>query len=258
MKDRNLQICSGIEKLYASSIYPDCPKKDLCDDGKHRFSKKPKMPYIGRNYGNKSKVPNLLFISLDAGEEIDNYHTIPEIRKGVEDKPPRIHLSNAKTRHWHQTFDIADILLAPYIGKQIKDEKGISFVDSYIAHTNSAKCTQNKDNRKSADAILFSNCHPFVLKEIQLFDADIIVTQGGYAAKTLENDIFAIVEDKILESTHNGKDVSLTIYIREVNGKKTLHIPMYHPSYFRGYWAQKQTLEDNLKDIQKIVQEIME
>ena len=51
----NKEICTNIENLYVSSIYPNCPKRHLCDSGLHNLSKKPKMPYIGRDYGNNPK-----------------------------------------------------------------------------------------------------------------------------------------------------------------------------------------------------------
>jgi len=248
----NKEICTNIENLYCSSIYPDCPKKHLCDNGLHNFSKRPKMPYIGRDYGNNSKIPNLLFISLDSGDEYENYHTVEEIRNGVETNPPRENPGKDKVKHWYQTFDIATIFINKYLDESVK--KGVSYADSFVAHTNSAKCTQNKEKRKIADANLFENCRGFVVKEIPLFDADVIITQGNPAKYCLNT--YTIIKKIDLETIHNGNDIIFPIYIRETNNKKILHIPMYHPSYFKGYRGQKKAFKDNLDTIYKIVEEI--
>lgn len=246
----NTEICKNIENFFTSNIYPNCPKKQLCDRGQDRISIKPKMPYIGRNYGNNPQIPNLLFISLDSGIEYPNYHTIEEIRTGVEKDPPRYNpKENEGKQHWYQTFDIATLLLDKYIDNSIK--KGVSYVDPFISHTNSAKCTQNKEDKGQADSHFFYNCLEFVIKEIPLFNADIIITQGILAQNCLKE--YLIREKIVLETTHNGKGVKLSIYIRELNNKKILHIPMYHPSYYRGYWGHKQALSENLKRITDII-----
>jgi|LSQX01.3.fsa_nt_gb hypothetical protein len=251
----NERICESIRSLYTSSIYPNCPKKELCGQGLPRFSRKPKMPYIGIDYGNSPEIPNLLFISLDSGDDVNlkNCHTIEEIRDDVKKNPPRNRFR--KTNHWYQTFDIATLLLDNYIDESIKT--GVSYVDTFIAHTNAAKCTQNKEDRKEADRILFNNCREFVQREIPLFNADIIITQGVQARNTLR--IFPIIEETertILKTIHKEKEVNFEIFIREINGKKTLHIPMYHPSYYRGYWRHKKAIVDNLQLIIAIMQEL--
>ncbi|MCE5321407.1 MAG: hypothetical protein LLF93_09960 [Bacteroidales bacterium] len=243
------EICKNIENLFTSNIYPNCPKKQLCDRGQEKISIKPKMPYIGRNYDNNPQIPNLLFISLDSGEEYENYHNIEEIRTGVEKTPPRYNPGKDVKKHWYQTFDIATLLLDKYFDNSIK--KGVSYVDSFISHTNSAKCTQNKEGREQADSHFFYNCLEFVIKEIPLFNADIIITQGILAQNCLKE--YLIREKIVLETTHNGAEVKLPICIRELNNKIILHIPMYHPSYYRGYWGHKQALSENLKRITDII-----
>lgn len=138
----NKVIIKNIEDLYTSSIYPNCPRKTLCNNtNSDGFSKKPKMPYIGREYGNNSSVPKLLFVSLDSGDEYDNLHTVEEIRTEVENNPPR-RTGQDKGKHWYQTFDIAGELLKSYFVNIPENE--IEFTDQYIAHTNSSKCTQSK------------------------------------------------------------------------------------------------------------------
>jgi hypothetical protein len=250
----NNVICKDIENLFVSSIYPDCPKKPFCDNLKEfGFSKKPKMPFIGRQYATNPKIPNLLFISLDSGDEYANYHTIDEIRKGVEDNPPRLNPGKGEVvRHWYQTFDLAALILGYYFPESLKI--GGSYVDAFVAHTNSAKCTQSKKGREQADNRLFENCREFILKEIPFFDAQIIITQGIPAKNCLSP--FLISETIVLEAIHNDKEIQLPIYIRKINGKNVLHIPMNHPSFFKGYWGQKQVLKINMDKIIDIIEKV--
>jgi len=250
LMNMNEEICTNIENLYISTIYPNCPKKALCESGQQNFSKKPKMPYIGRDYGNNPKIPNLLFISLDSGDENENCHTIEEIRNDVKTNPPRKNPGKDIVKHWYQTFDIATLFLDYYLDESIK--KGVSYVDTFVAHTNSAKCTQNKEKRKQADANVFENCFGFVVEEIPLFNADLIITQGIPAQYCLN--AYKIRDTIVLETTHNGKDIKFPIFLREKNNKIFLHIPMFHQSYFKGYWGQKQAFRENLEKIIEIVE----
>jgi len=245
----NTEICKNIENLFTSNIYPNCPKKQLCDQGQEKISTKPKMPYIGRNYGNNPQIPNLLFISLDSGKAYPDCFTIGEVRASVEENPPRYNPGKDAILHWYQTFDIATLLLDKYFDDSIK--KGVSYVDSFIAHTNSAKCTQSKESNKQADSHFFNNCREFVIKEIPLFNADIIITQGIHAQSCLNE--YIISETIVLETIYKGKEVKFPIYIREINFKKTLHIPMYHQRCGKVYWGQKQAFSENIKRITDII-----
>lgn len=252
----NDEIIKNIEDLYTSSIYPNCEKKNLCSHEKlEEFSKKPKMPYVGREYGNNINIPNLLFLSLDSGLEHPELHTIQEIRKEVETEHPRT-IGRGTSNHWYQTFDIAELILKHFfVDFQMMKEKDVFYTDRFIAHTNSSKCTQNKEGRAQADNNLFYNCREFVRKEIPLFNANIIITQGAKAEQVLDS--FEVIEKKVFDSIHNGKPVTLPTFIRIINKKQVLHIPMYHQSYYKGYWGQKKVLMENIEQIKMILNQIM-
>lgn len=228
-------------------------RKKSVEEGYLISQKNQKCRIIGSNYANNPKIPNLLFISLDPGDERENYHSIEDIRKDVKNYPPRENVKD-KIKHWYQTFDIATLFLDKYLDESIK--KGVSYADTFFAHTNSAKCTQNKIHREQADANVFNNCREFVVKEIPLFNADIIITQGVQAEHCLN--AYKKVEKFILETIHNGKEIKLPIYLREINNKKILHIPMSHPSYFKKYWGQKKAFKENLERIIKILEQAKE
>ena len=143
---KNTELVSIIENWYNNSIYPKCPKYIECKKDCDNFSKRPKMCYIGRKYNEYDQIPNLVFLSLDSGSEVN--YTIEEIRNGVEKDPPQ---SFEKNKHWYQTFDIAKLILSPFLDESVK--KTNNFVNPFIVHTNSAKCTQNKTNNSEADKI---------------------------------------------------------------------------------------------------------
>ncbi|PYQ74283.1 MAG: hypothetical protein DMG01_21090 [Acidobacteria bacterium] len=46
----------------------------------------------------------------------------------------------------------------------------------HFAHMNSAKCCQNNPRNAQAAAVLFENCRPFIAKELELLQPDIIVS----------------------------------------------------------------------------------
>lgn len=251
----NNEICNKVEELYTSSIYPVCPKRQLCDNNScFKLSEKPKMPYIGREYGNNPEIPNLMFISLDSGIEHPDTHTVKEVRESVESHPPRLDLDSGNDvgKHWYQTFDIASYILDSYINDSIKND--VTFIDKFIVHTNSAKCTQNKPRKELADNNLFINCRDFVLQEIALLNAQVIISQGNQAQDCLNR--FPLVEKKILKTIHNEKNIELPIFIRKINNNNVLHIPMYHQSYYKGYWGQKKALLDNLDEVRLIIRQI--
>lgn len=252
----NQEICKNIEDLYTSNIYPNCPNKQLCNnENSEILSKKPKMPYIGREYGNNTQIPNLLFLSLDSGLEHPNLHTIKELRTSVETENPRAP-GPGNVNHWFQTFDIAEFILKDFFtdfNELIKHNP--FYTDLFIAHTNSSKCTQNKSGKAQADNHLFKNCKPFVIQELGLFNAHIIITQGKKAEECLA--VYEVVEKRIIETNHNGEQIKLSVFIKTIDSKKTLHIPMYHQSYYRGYWGQKKVLFDNIDQIQTIIQQLM-
>jgi uracil-DNA glycosylase family 4 len=247
----NEKIVAEVERFYFETVYPKCPKYEMCKKDWPNFSVKPKMSYIGREFGNNTSIPNLVFLSLDSGDEYNNYHTITEIRDGVEDvkQRPQNCVGIEKTRHWYQTFDLAKIILDPFLPDSLKI--GNAYVNPYIVHTNSAKCTQNKPNRNKADDFIFHNCREFVIKELELYNPDIIITQGRLAEVVLNH--FSENCRYNIETIHNSKNVKMSIFERNLTGKRIIHIPTYHPTYFKGYWSQKTNISNNVEIISQIV-----
>ena len=244
---KNNQIVSSLENWYCENIYPVCPKLSKCQENCQSFSKKPKMCYIGKEYGNSSEIPNLVLVSLDSGsqDEINPLYTINQIRNNVEERAPQIF---EKNKHWYQTFDLAKIILSPFIIDSIKNSEFL--VNPYIVHTNSAKCTQNKSGNAIADDRLFDNCREYVITELELLKPKIVITQGSKADIVLNH----FKEIDRIEFKLNNKQ--LLIIIRVINNVKVVHIHTYHPSYYRGYWAQKEIIVNNVEVIAKLIKEV--
>jgi hypothetical protein len=207
------------------------------------------MCYLGKEYGNSPEIPKLVFISLDSGgeDEDDDLCTINQIRSSVEINPPQNCKGKDKIKHWYQTFDLAKIILSSFIQESLKIDE--CYVNPYIVHTNSAKCSQKKDKNAEADGILFKNCKEYSAMEIQLLKPEIVVSQGVKA-----DDVLGCFEetDRV---TFTDNEKSLTIVTRKIDNKIFLHISLYHPRY--GYYrSQKKILVNNIEKIKAMIIQI--
>lgn len=250
----NNEIVESVTRFYEPHIYPICPKIGDCNrENSEKFSKMPKMSYIGREYGNKREIPNLVFLSLDSGDTKENYSTISQLRNYTENDDI---MRYEKNLHWFQTFNLSCLILKPFLNDMVKNENEVK---PYIVHANSAKCNQGKKGRKQADNILFKNCREYVLEELPLYEPDIIVSQGYKAWDVIgkADGEHKVLETIAIEYKHNSKIIKMSIFIRDMNGRKFLHIPMYHPSYFRGYWGQKECIKANSFIITEKLTELM-
>ncbi|MBN2836163.1 MAG: hypothetical protein JXR48_14485 [Candidatus Delongbacteria bacterium] len=183
--------------------------------------------------------------------------TIDEIRKEVENKNDfNSTKGKEKGKHWFQTFNLSCLILEPFLHDLIKSENEVK---PFIVHANSAKCNQGKKGRKQADNILFENCREYVLEELPLYKPDVIVSQGNKAWDAIgkADGEHKVIDTLSIEYEHNSKTVKMNIFIRDMNGRKFMHIPMFHPSYFRGYWEQKECLKINRFKITEKITELM-
>jgi len=249
----NYKIVENIEQFY-KSIYPICPLIDKCNKEKSdNFSQKPKMSYIGREYGNSRAIPNLLFLSLDSGGGEEVKFTIEDIRDEVENRTDFSKFNGRdRQKHWFQTFWLGKIILEPFLNEKIQAENDVK---PYIVHTNSAKCNQGKPNRSQADKLLFTNCMSFVKDEIPYYNPDIIITQGNRAWDVMGQ--YQTIEEKNFRigPLLHSKNEEITIYAKKIGNKIAFHIPLYHPRY-GGFKWQKQCLEHNMYVIKEKLEEL--
>jgi len=212
-----------------------------------------KAAYVGEKYGVKG-IPKLLFLSLDPGES--DKDPAKRTLKGVFEATLSDGLGK-KNQHWYRTHQFAavvfhELLGADFVGKPY-DEESVKEAQKYFAHTNSAKCCQNKENNKQADYPLFRNCLENVLGELEVLSPDILVTQGQPARDVinhaLKNGTYTSTDEENISHAGKGSDFAV---LTTKNDRKIIWVHHYHP---RCYGRFKKNLESYLtyaKTIKKI------
>lgn len=114
-------------------------------------------------------LPRLCFVSLDPGK-LDEPSPIT-----VRREPADVDQWDAN-RHWHQTHVLASELLKVFDPDVGPDEAAL-----YFAHTNAARCCENRPGRKQARWTLYENCQPYLRRELEILTPDFVVTQGKRA-----------------------------------------------------------------------------
>jgi len=198
--------------------------------GKNKSFKKAREAYVGRYYENT--CPRLLFLSLDPGSDGERRNAsrgMKQLQKDIEKWTPNA----PKKGHWHWTLMLAVELLQSFIPGITRDS-----VVKYFAHTNSAKCCQNKRHGAEADSRLFKYCISFVPDELERLAPDVIITQGDKAKRVLQlayQDTGEVIP---------GRRKSWNTKLVPISGQTVLWIHTYHPtqpqSFFKKYdWTRR-------------------
>jgi hypothetical protein len=188
-------------------------------------------PWIGPNYGLDLKIPKLVFVSLDSGDAGTGSRAI-ECRDGwapgVRVAPPK-----EKRRHWFCTCEIAHRLVCAF-DPDLCDTR-IEDAEAYFAHTNSARCCQNKGGNRQADPVLFDNCRKFVGPELEIFRPDILVSQGDHAKDAV------LKHFSPLRTIYSWPDKGGACKVLRIAGQECLWYHTYHPNQGRGlFWKQRE------------------
>ena len=267
-----MSILSKIQQYYKrkkiSACRFDCPCIDKCNQSKSAIFTTGHEPFVGTKYdraGNRS-FPRILFVSLDP---VARDHDSGRVWKEAEHRTAkrfRVYFQREwefkkkeKNRHWFQTHAFAWRILKGFYpkseseltreidsyfaaGQIVGDPETITakvrkHVTPYFAHTNSAKCSQNKNRHEKSDQRLFTNCRNsgFLAGELKNLEPDIVVTQGAEARLAVIN---AIDGDEIVlhgrEMPSTGGRRALTIA-----GDEVLWIHTYHAGARRKFFEQK-------------------
>lgn len=248
-------IVGTIKKYYRSNhIRPanyrefECPHKKSCRDGCERFATG-NEPMIGSKY-EKRLWPRLLIISAEAAHDSTDWRgrTVEGHRGWWEDVEKekitnwanKVKGSIQPKSHWFKTNQMAMFVfevfnnrkLSGWILRDIKKLRGwvksstYQPVAPYWAHTNSGKCSQNRDNHEQATDVLFENCRKYLPREICILKPDIIVTQG---AKALMNVQEAISRREIKAKEAISYQLGSCNYLA-LHGHPVLWIIMPHPN----------------------------
>ncbi len=214
----------GISPFHCCSL-PKCNKANS-----PRFTEA-KASYVGPHY-EKRQLPRLLFLSLDSGEGCSDpeQRTIEAVR--CQNLATDVETLE-KNKHWYRTHEMALKLLC-----QFKCGLKIADTPPYFAHVNSAKCSQNKKNKRQADRTLFDECRRFIPKELRILKPDIVVTQGNWA-KVAICESFTVQEHvkcSVRSADNYKKDAHYeTGFIELEPGRCALWLQTYHPNA-RGYF----------------------
>ena len=215
------RLSAYYKRLKISATDCRCPSLANCKAGNKSF-KKAREAYVGRCY--EKGHPKLVFLSLDPGRDDTRWNmerSMAGLRNGAGKWP--------KKNHWKGTLEVAKALLERFI-----PELTIDKVHLYFAHTNSAKCCQNKSNGAEADNRLFKNCSKHIPGELERLAPDVIVTQGDKAKRVL-------MEFKEISNAIPGMRKTKRDKIRIVNiaGRNVLWIYLFHPNQKQDYFHKR-------------------
>ncbi len=214
----------------------NCPHESYCRKGCDNFVRA-REAMVGSEY-EKHKLPRILFVSLDPG----CLHPDPERRTIEFQRDNEIVEKKSDLgpggKHWYETCELALRILSRF---DIKIE--LVEIQSYFAHTNSAKCCENNEGNGQASSTMFENCKKYLRGEIEILDPDILVTQGNNAWNAVEHGLKeqeVMPSGKIYISNRNQmKNAFIDNGVIYINGKEVLWFHSYHPRDAGCYWDQK-------------------
>jgi hypothetical protein len=215
-----------------------CTHRSQCSCGYPKFVEATE-PLIGTEYG--IGIPRLVVLSLDpGGADQDPNQRIIERRNNWKAGGWRP-TGREKSQHWYRTLETVHTILS-HIDKSIACIVAEDVIP-YFAHVNSGRCCQNKDKHASADALLFDNCRGFIPQEIEILSPDVLITQGDYAKRAIDE---GINEGKfrVLQTCELVSSLGTRTHYSKVNieNHDALWLHTYHPNQKRGLF-QKQRKE---------------
>ena len=201
--------------------------------------------FIGSEY-ESGVLPKLLFLSLDSGSaSLDpNNRTFEATqRRDLAWLPAN---RAVLRKHWYITHQFAWHIFNE-INKKFSLRLDIGDVDedfffrpveeihkikSFFAHTNSIKCSVNKEHRMMAPKVMFRNCRNHIVGELKTLDSDIIVSQGDFAWDVVNQTYSSQIVMRENISRANPKKYDFCL-VKMSSGKMILWIHHYHPSATR-------------------------
>ncbi len=131
-----------------------------------------------------------------------------------------------------------DIEGKPFVGRagdlleELLEEVGLSREDVFI--TNVVKCRppDNRDPRKDE----IETCNPYLVKQIECLDPNVIVSLGNHATETL-------IGEKGIGELHG----------KEFEYEDRILIPMYHPAAGLYNPNLKETMLEDMRSLQKYI-----
>ena len=188
-----------------------------------------KEAYVGSQYV-EGTLPRVLFLSADPGghgrgDTNPQIRTLEAARRYEENDCDPANLP--ENQHDYHTHNLAWIFLNRF-------DPNLQFNDicPYFAHTNSAKCCEDYNQRRQSADRLFENCRGYIPGEIQILDPNILITQGNpakYAIKYGFSQSATLIE---IDPVNNHCNYHLI----QMNGKNVLWFHTYHPNQQGGLY----------------------
>ena len=207
----------------------NCPFLSACSCGNPRNLIKGKAAYIGKYYEDH-RLPRILFVSLDMGSDKDFEIAEKRTPEGVRKVEEYRHWSSLPNLlHWFETH---------YFAQKIAQVMGFMYqaneVNHIFAHTNSAKCCENKESNEMSATTLYKNCRSFIRGELEILDPEILVTQGGQADNAIKNTFPDISTDADFVSL---SQIHERVGLIRINNHPVLVLRTIYPS-----WRNKRTI----------------
>lgn len=188
----------------------------------------PKEAYVGSQY-EQGTLPRVLFFSSDPGGGDPNpqTRTLEATRRYEENvcNPGGLN-ENSHSYHTHHLAWLFLSRFAPNL--QFND------ICPYFAHTNSAKCCEDYNQRRQSADRFFENCRGYIPGEIQILDPDILITQGDHAKWAIK---YGFSQSTTLIEIDPAND-HCNYHLIQMNGKEVLWFAPYHPNS-RGYFRAR-------------------
>lgn len=217
------EIVRKLKELYQAEecSYKGCRKHDFCAaDGPITG---PKEPFIGSDFDENGR-PRVVILSLDPGSIEVNDNGSPRVDKCSIDRTEEVlwDFATKKRHHWWSTLQIVFSILGDKPLAEADDTEVAAAVN-WMAHLNSARCSQNRKYNEQATPVLFKNCKEFVIKELEILQPQVLITQGELAWKVVKGWAKTAPKKQMVESTET--------YIREYEfaGITCRHVHLYHP-----------------------------
>lgn len=212
----------------------DCQFLSQCSCGNPNNLIKGKSAYIGKYYEDHS-LPRILFVSLDMGSD-DDFET-------NEKRTPIGVRQIEEQRNWKVLNPLWQWYETHYFALKIVEAMGLDYseedVNHIFAHTNSAKCCENKASHDMSKGELYNNCRTFCKGEIELLNPDIIVAQGDRAFEAV-NYTFPEISKSVEFIGFNQIHERIKVYL--INDHPVLFLRTIYPS-----WRNKRTLDQREK-----------
>lgn len=207
----------------------NCPLLSECSCGNPRNLIKSKSAYIGKYYEDH-KLPRILFLSLDMGSDKDFETEEKRTPEGVR--------KIEENRHWTSLPPLLHWFETHYFAQKIAQTLGFNFqvneINHIFAHTNSAKCCENKESNDMSSKTLYKNCKQFIKGELEILDPEILVAQGGEAEKALD---YVLLDESRNPDFSKISQIHERIGVCQINGHPVLVLRTIYPS-----WRNKRTI----------------